>query len=89
MGDKREVFRMKDADTITFGADGDGNAYSTENSPKRDEKTKARWGKYRDGMTVKEALDAGLTRSNIRRDRRAGNIVITQVAVEEPQAEAA
>ena len=84
MGEKREVFRMKDADTIDFGKDADGKQYSTEHTPKRGENTKSLWGKYRSGMTVKEALDAGLSRSNIRRDRRAGNIVITP----SPEAEA-
>lgn len=87
MGDKREVFRMDDNGTISFGTDDKGVPYSAENTPKRGDNTKTKFSIYRDGMTVKEALDAGLTRSNIRRDRRAGFIVITnpEAPAEEPK----
>ncbi len=74
---KRDVFRMDDNATINYGADKEGTAYSAENSPKKGEGTKTRWGLYREGMTVSEALSAGLTRSNIRKDRRAGFVRIT------------
>jgi membrane protein involved in colicin uptake len=73
---KRDVFRMADEGVINFGKDDEGKDYSSENSPKRGDKTKDLWSKYRPGMTVKEALDSGFTRSNIRRDRRAGYITI-------------
>lgn len=75
--EKRDVFRMSDQGTIHFGKDDEGNAYGPENSPKKGENTKQRWAIYRDGMTVADALEAGLTRSNIRKDRRAGFITIT------------
>lgn len=83
---KREVFRMEDEGTIGFGTDDKGVAYSAENTPKRGEATKGNFAKYTDGMTVKEALATGLTRSNIRRDRRAGFITITnpEKPAEEP-----
>lgn len=74
---KRDVFRMDDNATINYGAAEDGTAYSADNSPKKGDATKARWALYRDGMTVSEALAAGLTRSNIRKDRRAGFVKIT------------
>lgn len=74
---KRDVFRMADNATITYGVDKEGNALSSENSPKKSDATKGRWALYRDGMTVSEALAAGLTRSNIRKDRRAGYVRIT------------
>ena len=74
---KREVFRMADEGVINFGTDEKGVPYGGENTPKRSENTKNLFAIYRDGMTVKEALEAGLTRSNIRRDRRAGFITIT------------
>lgn len=73
----RTVFRMDDQGVINFGVDAEGNVYSAENSPKKGDATKERWSVYRDGITVTEALEAGLTRSNIRRDRRAGYITIT------------
>jgi hypothetical protein len=73
---ERSVFRMHDDGVITFGTDEKGVMYGAENSPKKGDHTSALWRIYRSGMTVKEALAAGLTRSNIRRDRRAGNILI-------------
>lgn len=90
MGEKREVFRMKDADVITYGKDKDGTPYSAENTPKRSDKTKSLWSLYRDGITVGEVLaQNGGKRSPIRRDRRAGNIVITPAPAEESEAQAA
>lgn len=80
MGDKREVFRMADDGVIGFGKDEDGKSYGPDHSPKTSDATKALWAKYSEGMTVKEALDAGLSRSNIRRDRRAGFITIENPA---------
>jgi hypothetical protein len=77
---KRDVFRMADDGVIGFGKDGEGKDYGPDNSPKRGDKTKDLWGKYKPGMTVKQALDKGFTRSNIRRDRRAGYITITNPA---------
>lgn len=76
MGDKREVFRMADEGVITIGTDKEGKKYSAENNPKKGDKTSANFAKYKDGMTVKDALASGLTRSNVRRDRRAGLIGI-------------
>lgn len=75
--EKKTAFRMDDAGVITFGTDAEGKAYGADNVPKRSESTKGLWSKYVSGMTVKEALDAGLSRSNVRRDRRAGFIVVT------------
>lgn len=83
---KREVVRIGENDILHFGVDKDGKAYSAENSPKKGDTTKERWAKYRDGMTLSEALAAGLTRSNVRKDRRAGFITIEHV--EAPEAEA-
>lgn len=85
--EKKSSFRMSDEGVITFGKDEQGNAYGPENTPKRSDSTKGLWAKYRDGMTVKEAIDAGLSRSNVRRDRRAGFIVVTNP--EKPAEEAA
>lgn len=87
MGDKREVVRLADNGIINFGTNDKGEKYSSENGPKRSDSTKALWAKYEDGMTVKEALDAGLSRSNIRRDRRAGNITYTPPAEEPAKAD--
>lgn len=84
-GEKRSAFRMSDNGVITFGANDEGVAYSAENSPKKSDTTKELWSKYVDGMTVAQALEAGLTRSNIRRDRRAGFIVVTNPAKEESE----
>lgn len=87
--EKREVVRIGENDILHFGTDKDGNAYSAENSPKKGEGTKERWAKYRDGMTLSEALEAGLTRSNVRKDRRAGFITIEHVAAQEAEEAAA
>jgi len=84
----KTAFRMSDGATINFGTDAEGNAYSSENSPKKGDATKGRWALYQDGMTVKDALDAGMTRSNIRKDRRAGFVTITNPP-EAPAEEAA
>lgn len=81
-------FRLSKDATINFGTDGEGKPYSAENSPKKGDATKARWAVYRDGMTVQEALDGGLTPSNIRRDRRAGFITVTAAPKSEAPAEA-
>lgn len=75
--EKRDVFRMADDGVISFGTDKEGNAYGPENSPKKGENTKERWAVYQEGMTVADALSKGLTRSNIRKDRRAGFITVT------------
>lgn len=85
----RTAFRMDDQGVINFGVDAEGNAYSAENSPKKGDATKERWSVYSNGITVAEALEAGLTRSNIRRDRRAGYITITnpEKSVEESDAD--
>lgn len=85
----RDVFRMSDDATISFGTDKEGNALSAETSPKKGENSKQRWGLYRDGMTVKDALAAGLTRSNIRKDRRAGFIKIENPPAPAGEADAA
>ncbi len=85
---KREVVRIGENDIIHFGTDKEGNAYSADNSPKKGEGTKERWAKYRDGMTLSEAIAAGLTRSNVRKDRRAGFITIEHVAAPETEAAA-
>ena len=85
---KREVVRIGENDILHFGVDKDGTAYSAENSPKKGEGTKERWSKYTDGMTLAEALAAGLTRSNVRKDRRAGFITIEHVAAPEAEASA-
>lgn len=87
--EKREAVRIGENDILHFGTDKEGNAYSSENSPKKGEGTKERWSKYRDGMTLSDALAAGLTRSNVRKDRRAGFITIEHVAAPEAEAEAA
>lgn len=88
MGEKREVVRLHDDGILDYGTDAEGKKYSAENSPKRDEKTKAAWAKYNMPMSVKDALAAhGNNRSVIRRDRRAGYITYTAPAKEAEAAE--
>lgn len=43
-----------------MGVDKEGKKYGKDNNPKRG-KSAERFSKYRDGMTVEEALKAGLT----------------------------
>lgn len=74
---RRDPFRMSDQGTISFGKDETGKSYGPDNNPKRGENTTSKFSTYTEGMTVAEAMEAGLTRSDIRRDRRKGFIVIT------------
>jgi hypothetical protein len=85
---RREPFRMSDAGVISFGVDEKGQKYGPENNPKRGENTTSKFSTYTEGMTVAEAMAAGLTRSDIRRDRRKGFIVITNPPEEAKPAKA-
>jgi hypothetical protein len=64
---------------ITFGKDKDGKPYGPDNNPKRDgSAAHARFAKYKSGMTIQQALDAGITRGDINWDSKPeqGFIVI-------------
>jgi hypothetical protein len=79
---------MADEGTIKLGSDKEGVKYGAENNPKRGEATSGKFNIYKEGMTVADALAAGLTRSDLRRDRRRGFIEITNPPAE-PAAAAA
>ncbi len=57
--------------TISFGVDKDGNSYGPEvNNPKKEgSKTRTRFALYREGMTIAQALDAGITTADLVYDR--------------------
>lgn len=55
------------ASKITLGANKDGKRYGADNNPKKGASAQ-RFGLYRDGMTVDEALKAGVTLADIRWD---------------------
>jgi hypothetical protein len=52
---------------ITMGVDKEGKKYGSGHNPKRG-KAAERFAKYKDGMTVKQALDAGLTSGDLNWD---------------------
>ena len=72
---------LMDNDRIVFGTNRKGEALSSKNSPHREGTASfERWKLYRNNMTVKQALAAGLTRPNIRGSRIAGHIQIVRAA---------
>jgi hypothetical protein len=67
-----------DAATITFGKDKEGNAYGPKNNPKREgSKSHERFAAYKSGMTVRQALDAGVLGADLKYDEGKEFIVIT------------
>ena len=65
--------------TISFGVDKEGNFYGPEvNNPKKEgSKTRTRFALYREGMTIKQALEAGITTADLVYDRDHGFVVFT------------
>lgn len=73
---KRRLGGMPYTSTITFGTDKDGNRFSAANNPKRGTASR-RFALYEEGMTIREALDAGVKPTDINWDRKKGYIRIT------------
>ena len=70
-GEKKptRVPRIPDTSVISFGKDKDGKNYGPDNNPKRPgSQSAARFALYKSGMTVKDALAAGLTRRDLESD---------------------
>ncbi len=63
---------------ITLGKNADGKPYNgTDNNPKRKgSKSFDKFAKYRDGMTVQQATDAGLSAADLSWDKSHGFISI-------------
>ena len=62
---------FKSDQKITLGADKEGNRYGPDNNPKREgSASAARFALYQDGMTVGEAMEAGVTRGDINWDAK-------------------
>lgn len=63
---------------IKFGKDKDGKHYNaTDNNPKRaGSKSGDRFAKYKDGMSVKEASEAGITAADLKWDSSHGFIAV-------------
>ena len=58
---------------ITLGTDAQGNKYGPDNNPKKPgSKTHGRFASYYDGMTIAQALEAGLTTADLVYDRDKG-----------------
>ena len=69
--------KFAEASVISLCKDVDGKQYSAEHNPKKMGSASAeRFAKYRHGMTVKEALDAGLLRGDFSSDMNKGYISI-------------
>lgn len=65
-------------DIITFGKDKAGKEYGPENNPKRpSSQSHARFALYKSGMTVKDALGAGVSTADIAWDVSHNLIVVT------------
>lgn len=71
--------KFTDTSVINFGKNAEGKPYDgSENNPKREGSgAHGRFQLYRDGMTIKEALDAGLSRADINYDSDKGFIVVS------------
>ena len=67
---------------ITFGVDKDGVPYSaTEHNPKKEgSKARAKFSLYREGMTIAQALDAGIPTGDLVYDRDHGFVVFTSTS---------
>lgn len=62
--------KFSETSVIKLLADKDGKSYGAENNPKKPgTATHGRFAKYVDGMTVKAALEAGLTRGDLSYDK--------------------
>lgn len=62
--------KFSETSIIKMLADKDGRPYGAENNPKKaGTATHGRFAKYADGMTVKAALEAGLTRGDLSYDK--------------------
>lgn len=62
--------KFSETSVIKLLADKDGKPYGAENNPKKaGTATHGRFAKYVDGMTVKAALEAGLTRGDLSYDK--------------------
>ena len=68
---------------IRMGADKEGRTYGPDHNPKKaGSATHGRFACYRDGMTVQEALDAGVLTGDMTYDRDKGFIFFEEVAAE-------
>jgi hypothetical protein len=62
---------------ITFGKNAEGVEYGVENNPKRaGSAANERFARYKAGMTVAEAIEAGVTRADINWDVKQGFIIV-------------
>lgn len=76
----RPIGRSNYASTskISFGKDKDGKAYGGENNPKRaGSGAHTRFALYKDGMTIAEAKEVGITAGDINWDAKQGFIKIS------------
>lgn len=70
--------RVSEDFVISLLSDKEGNKYGPENNPKRvGSSSHGRFASYRDGMTVKEAIEAGLKRDDITWDVNKGYIQLS------------
>jgi hypothetical protein len=70
--------RIGENAVISLNSDKEGNKYSAENNPKRPgSSSHGRFALYVDGMTVKEAIEAGLRRDDITWDVNKGYLTLS------------
>lgn len=74
---------------VRLALDKDGKQYGVENNPKRaGSASHARFASYTDGMTVGQALEAGITAADLAHDQKKGFIVLEGGESTEEQAAA-
>lgn len=62
---------------LKFGADKEGKPYGKDNNPKRPgTATHTRFAGYRDGMTIAQALETGLTEADVAHDLKKGFVKV-------------
>lgn len=87
---KARKARLQNSQVITLGQNAEGVAYGPDNNPKKG-KAADRFALYRDGMTIGEAKEAGLTSADFHWDIERGLISVSapSAAEEVETAEAA
>lgn len=84
---KARAPRIADTATISMLADKEGKLYGKDNNPKRKgSASEARFAKYKDGMTVAKAKEAGLSAADISYDADHGYIKLTAAPEAAPAA---
>ena len=78
----KRAAKFDENSVIKFGKDSEGKVYGPQpdgsfyNAKRAGSGASARFAKMKDGMTVKEALESGVTRADLNWDSKQGFVVI-------------